>query len=116
MGAVQSAGPRGAATAVSIAGIVAGLAGLVIAVVYLEIRPPCPPGYVRLLDVARAVPWASGFLAVAAGSCLASAMPSGRHRLVVVTGSVVAAVAVGLLVVSAVSLARAGDVGTCWAS
>ncbi len=84
--------------------------------VYLELRPPCPPGYGRLLDVAEAVPWVSGFLALAAGSCGAASLTSGRHRLTVVTGSVVAVVAVGLLVVTSVSLARLGGAGTCWAS
>ena len=116
MAEVQSVGWRRAALAISITGVVAGLAGVVAAIVYLKIRPACPPGYQHLLDVARAVPWASGFLALAAGSCYLSSLAAGRHRLVVVTGSAVTAVAVGLLVASSVSLAQAGSVGTCWAS
>lgn len=116
MAGVQSVGWRRAALAISIGGVVAGLAGVVAAVIYLKIRPACPPGYRHLLDASLAMPWASGFLALAAGSCCLSSLAAGRYRLAVVTGSAVTAVAIGLLVITSVSLAQVGSVGTCWAS
>ena len=69
---------------------------------HLAVRPPCPDGYVRLVDIGGAVPFGTGFLALLAGGLRAASRSNHSQRL-----GVEGRIAVGLSVLGLVLLVAA---------
>jgi len=94
-----------------------GLVGVAVARVQLSTRPPCPPGYVRLVDLSRLSVEVPGAVVVTAGCLWLWSRRPGPH----LPAAVVAVLLVGLVLLVDVSVALLlGDQWgsqfdpTCW--
>ena len=120
--------PRGAASnvragrwprAVAMCGAVGAAVGCVLAIVYLVHRSPCPPNYVRLIDLGVVVLVLQGLLLLAELVVGLTARSPGRHR-VAGAFAVIFVLGVVVLLLPALSLAlstvESGRFDTgCWA-
>lgn len=87
-------------------------------VIHLLIRPPCPDGYVRLLDLSPFVPILTGIVLVASGTtlCRERRQPLELSWADVLIGAFVTCLAAAALGVGlyALSTDNAAFSGNCW--
>jgi hypothetical protein len=87
--------------------------------VHLAVRPPCPEGYVRLLDLAYFVPFVTGFLAVMMSGLWVGNRRNDSPRLGVDGGVAIAFTCLGLLLLLGavgvlISDAHTYQATNCW--
>ena len=107
------------ATTAGLACLIAA-AGAVEWIVHVQIRPPCYPGYVRLVDLAPALPFVSGFVAAASVPLFVRGRKAQPRRAARISSLAAAALLLLLAVASVVggTASLLSDHGTydrgCW--